>query len=465
MVGASLACALGSTPISSRQKIGVIENTPVPKLDKLSKFPDLRVSAVNTSSVELFKAIGVWEDMLGARVSPFYNMEVWDSAGPGSIQFNNATESKTEPLGYMIENNIMQASLFKRMQSLPNIEIFCPSSVESIQFAKDQSDDWVNVTLKDGSKIRARLVVGADGGDSIVRKEAGIPTLGWSYNQKGIVAVVEHKEPNYTAWQRFLPYGPIALLPMHDNYSNIVWSTIPSQVDGLLSLSDEQFLHELRKAFNSRTDASVMFNLDKYLPRLPVPFPELAPAAPKPPQIERIVGKRAAFPLRLTHATEYVKQRLAIIGDAAHTVHPLAGQGVNLGFADVATLATILIEGIKTGQDIGSTVVLKNYQDQRMSSNLLMMTGIEGLKRLFDSSFMPFALARNVGLSITNALSPVKQQIMKFAMGSAVDVTKIGSKKPQVRHTTVRTEIQEETVIVGTEKPQVQVTASYRASK
>jgi ubiquinone biosynthesis UbiH/UbiF/VisC/COQ6 family hydroxylase len=430
MVGAALACALASTPITSKQKIAVIESAPPPKLEKISKLPELRVSAINSSSVELFKAIGAWNSMEETRVAPYYKMEVWDAAGPGSIHFDNSSDSRTEPLGYMIENNVIQAALFKRMQSFSNVETFCPSAIESIQLAPEGNDDWVKIKTKDGQNMRARLVVGADGGDSTVRNAAKIPTYGWSYNQKGIVAVVEHKEPNYTAWQRFLPSGPIALLPMFHNYSNIVWSTTPAQAETLLSLSDEQFLAELRRGFTSRLDpGSYGFDMSKLFQFVPVPLPDLAPPTPRPPHIERLVGKRAAFPLRLTHASEYIRSRVAIIGDAAHTVHPLAGQGVNLGFADATALASIIIEGVRTGQDIGSTLVLKGYQEQRMTSNMAMMTGIEGIKRLFDSSLMPFTVARNVGLTITNAFTPVKQQLMKYAMGATVDVSKIGVKQ------------------------------------
>jgi len=205
----------------------------------------------------------------------------------------------------------------------------------------------------------------------------------------------------------------------------------------------------------------MFFNFSHLVPNFPF---ELAPAAPKPPHIERVVGKRAAFPLKLTHASEYIRSRLAIIGDAAHTVHPLAGQGVNLGFADAATLATIIIESIQSGQDIGSLIVLKNFQDQRMTSNLVMMTGIEGLKRLFDSSFMPFTVARNVGLSITNALTPIKQQIQKFAMGSSVDVSKIGSRKPPVKVTPAATTIRTEVTPIGRQDISVKTTSSCRMS-
>lgn len=432
MVGSSLVCALSNTPITSKQKIAVIESYAPPKLENLPKIPYLRVSAINSGSVDFFRAIGAWELMEQTRVSPYFKMEVWDAAGPGSIHFDNSSESKMEPLGYMIENNVIQASLFKTMQSFSNVEIFCPSSIESIQLAPDGTDDWVKVRTKEGQNFQARLVVGADGGDSTIRNVAKIPTYGWSYNQKGIVAVVQHKESNYTAWQRFLSSGPIALLPMFDNYSNIVWSTSPAQAQFLLGLSDEIFLSELRRAFNARIDpSSVGFPMEKFFQFVPVPFPDLAPPTPKPPYIEKLIGKRAEFPLRLAHATEYVRQRVAIIGDAAHTVHPLAGQGVNLGFADAASLASTIIEGVQTGQDIGSIVVLKNYEKQRMLSNLAMMTGIESIKRLFDSNFMPFTVARNIGLSITNAFSPVKQQLMKYAMGSTVDISKIGIKKKE----------------------------------
>eukprot|EP00027_Filamoeba_sp_ATCC50430_P015113 CAMPEP_0168576460 /NCGR_PEP_ID=MMETSP0413-20121227/20250_1 /TAXON_ID=136452 /ORGANISM="Filamoeba nolandi, Strain NC-AS-23-1" /LENGTH=368 /DNA_ID=CAMNT_0008610119 /DNA_START=194 /DNA_END=1300 /DNA_ORIENTATION=- len=366
-------------------------------------------------------------------------MEVWDAKGPAAIHFS----SNNNELGTIVENNLIQHALYKRLADFSNVNLLTNSHVESIQYPEKTDnntiqDDRVTVTTKDGKVFTTKLLVGADGGDSFVRNTAQISSTGWSYHQRGVVCVVEHSAPNKTAWQRFLPEGPIALLPMFGNYSSIVWSTSNTRCDILLSLSDDVFAEEVNKAFHGtiKTEAGFIWS-DMLANYVPAPG-FMGSRVPNPPHVDRVVGKRAAFPFGTKHAKTYVKprlalvgdaahSRLALIGDAAHTVHPLAGQGVNLGFADVVGLTNTIIRSLESGQDIGSLSMLQSYQNERMLSNTVMMMGIDSIKSLFASNLFPITLARNIGLSITNSLTPVKNEIVNFAMGGHVDVSRIGS--------------------------------------
>jgi len=431
MVGSSLAVALACTPMTSSLKIGIVESsfTRHSNSDNLQTFPHPQVISINTASMEFFQAIGIWNTILKTgRMAPFYDMQVWDANGPASIRFDNkkseTTNNESEALGFVIENNLLLRILHQRLQSFPSVEIICPSVVDSVVVDKERGDKWVEVLTRDGRKFSARLVVAADGTDSVVRNKLGISTFGWSYRQKAIVSTVEHSQKNTTAWQRFLPNGPIALLPMFGNYGVIVWSTTLSKAEELMILPESAFLEEILCAFQENIrprgwDFNIL--LGEYMPPLPASF-----GSPFAPDIIGVHGNRGCFSLGLKHSKEYVRPRIALIGDAAHTVHPLAGQGVNLGLADAATLATVLIEGMGTGQDLGSLSLLQRYQQQRMLSNIVMMAGIDGLKRIFESSFFPIALARNVGISIANLLPTFKREIKKHAMGECVDVSRVG---------------------------------------
>jgi 2-octaprenylphenol hydroxylase len=244
------------------------------------------------------------------------------------------------------------------------------------------------VTLEDGREIQARLLVAADGANSRVRGLAGIPVRGWGYDQNAVVATVRPERPNRdTAWQRFMPSGPLAFLPINDGRCSIVWSTSPEQAQQLLALEPEAFCEALGGASD--------YVLGEILE----------------------TGPRASFPLRLQHATHYVQPGLALVGDAAHAIHPLAGQGVNLGFLDAATLAEVLTEARRASRDIGSHGVLRRYERTRKGDNLMMLAAMDGFKRLFGNDLAPLRLLRNLGLRLTDSADPVKQLIMRRALG------------------------------------------------
>ena len=387
MVGSTLACALSDADF----KIALLESAPLERI-RPGEEPDLRVSAVNRASQRIFAAVGAWSDMTAWRVSPFRDMRVWDAGGFGQIHFDSATLG--EPLlGWIIENRVIQYALLERVRQLPAVDLLCPAALETAW--PEDAGGW-RVRLTDRREFTTRLLVGADGAQSKVRELAEIDTRGWSYHQKALVANVRTAEPHQeTAWQRFLPTGPLAFLPLHDGRCSIVWSTTPEQADQLLTLDEHDFARILTEAFERRLGEIVQ------------------------------VGPRGAFPLRSQHARAYVKPGLALIGDAAHVVHPLAGQGVNLGLLDAATLAEVLLDGLAAGHEVGALRVLRRYERWRKSDNLPMLGIMDGFKRLFGNSLPPVRLLRNLGLNLTDAAGPLKNAMARRAMGLEGDLPKL----------------------------------------
>lgn len=385
MVGAALAHALGETDL----RIALLEGAPLGRIQPAAE-PDIRVSAISRASQRIFAAIGVWDDMI--RVSPFRDMRVWDADGFGQIHFDSA--SIGEPLlGWIIENRVIQYALLERVRRRPAVDLLCPAALEAAQPLPETG--W-RVHLSDGRDFATRLLIGADGAQSKVRQLAGIDTSGWDYDQKAVVGNVRTAEPHQeTAWQRFLPTGPLAFLPLYDGRCSIVWSTTPAQADSLLALDESAFAEALAKAFDQRLGAIIE------------------------------VGPRGAFPLRRQHAHAYVKPGLALIGDAAHVVHPLAGQGVNLGLLDAATLAEVILDALAAGQDFASFKTLRRYERWRKGDNLLMLAVMDGFKRLFGNSSPPVRLLRNIGLNLTDAAEPLKNLITRRAMGLAGDLPRL----------------------------------------
>lgn len=386
MVGATLACALAPSGL----RIAVVEARS-PALDWSPAHFDMRVSAITRASQRIFESIGVWEGIARRRISPFREMHVWDSSGNGEIHFDCAALGEPT-LGHIIENSAMVAALYERMAQFDNIELICPVQLKRLAW----DADGMFLELGDGSYLAASLLVGADGSRSWIRQQAGISIKGWDYEQSAVVTTVKtarsHRE---TAWQRFLPEGPLAFLPLTDGYSSIVWSTTPTQAEALLAMPEAQFAETLRGAFDDTLGAITE------------------------------VGERGAFPLRFLQANAYVRPRLALVGDAAHTMHPLAGQGVNLGLADAAALAEVLYEAIAARKGLGSITVLRRYERWRHADNLAMLAAVDGFKRLFGSELSVVRWVRNLGMNLTHSVLPIKHLVMRYAMGMSGDLPKL----------------------------------------
>jgi 2-octaprenylphenol hydroxylase len=390
MVGATLACALADTDI----RIAVVDSAPAPEVDP-SEY-DLRVSAVTPGSKAIFEAIGIWSAMQSQRISCIDAMTVWDEAGSGHIDFDSA-EMAQPCLGYIVENRVIRKAALDRMQALRNVEFLCPASVSEIR----KDDKRISLQLDDGSVLELQLLVGADGANSRVRTWAGIDTRSWSFEQKAIVATVTTSGAHAgVARQRFLETGPLAFLPLDDAHkSSIVWSADNARADALLSLNDADFISELQ--------ASIADGPGLALGEVVA------------------VSRRAAFPLTSAHADDYVSERVVLVGDAAHRIHPLAGQGLNLGLGDAAVLAEVLIDAAREGRDVGSLRILRRYERWRRGDNALMLASMDGFKRLFSNDHPVLGSLRNVGLDLADTLSPLKYRIMLYAAGLAGDRPKL----------------------------------------
>lgn len=383
MVGAALACALVDSPL----RVALVESR-APQPYRADSLPDLRVSAITQASQRIFAALKVWPIIAARRISPFREMAVWDAAGAGRIHFDSA-DIGAPTLGWIIENQVIQSALWERLRAQTHIAVVCPAALQTVVFDAAQA----HLTLDDGQRLSTRLAVAADGADSVLRTLAGITTRGWSYDQQGVVATVTSQHPHGDcARQRFLADGPLALLPLAENRCSIVWSTSSAHAEQLLALDAAAFCQELTVA-----SGGVLGEM-------------LA------------TGPRAAFPLRLQHAHDYVRPRLALIGDAAHCIHPLAGQGVNLGLQDAAALAEVLLDAVQAGRDLGGLKTLRRYERWRKGDNLLMMGVMDGFKRLFGTEWSALRLTRNAGLIATDHLQAVKNLIMRRAMGLEGDL-------------------------------------------
>jgi len=388
MVGATLANALADSGLN----IAIIETHP-PQTSWPRESVDLRVSAITLASQQIFTHLNIWPWMLAQGASPFRNMFVWDgdsdAEGSGEIHFDSADVGAAH-LGHIIENRVIQAALINRLNDFHNIDLYCPTHITGLQ----QYKDHITVHLDNGTDLNARLLVGADGGRSSVRHLAGIETNGWSYQQQAIVTVVETEKPHqHTAWQHFIATGPLAFLPLSDGRSSIVWSTTPEQAQQLLTCDDSDFRQQLGAAFDFRLGAITANE------------------------------QRASFPLQRQHARDYIQQRIALIGDAAHTIHPLAGQGVNLGLLDAAALAEVILNGNK--DDIGTQRELRRYERWRKGDNLLTMSIMDGFKKIFSNDNASLRWLRSNGLNMADRLPPLKQQMIAHAMGHKRDLPKI----------------------------------------
>ena len=388
MVGATLACALGNSPL----QIAIIEGH-LP--GEVSDDWDLRVSSISIAGSRIFNAIGAWRGMLRRRISPFRQMQVWD--GHHEIGFDSADLGQPR-LGHIIENRVVQAALLERIGDFSNLSLIHPGRLQRLQ----ADGDSTLLTLANGRQLRATLVIGADGANSTVRTLSGIPHTERSYGQKGLVCAVRCAEPNpETAFQHFLRGGPLAFLPLKDGQSSIVWSAPTEQADELLEMDPDSFATELEQAFEARLG-----------------------------RVEHC-SQRAAFPLIRRHAEHYVQPGLALIGDAAHTIHPLAGQGVNLGLLDAASLAQVLLDGHQRGRSPADIAVLRRYERWRRGENSLMQNAMDGFDRLFRAPSPLIGALRRSGIDLSNRIAPVKHLFATHAMGLGGDLPEIARKPIQ----------------------------------
>ena len=384
-VGLTLAALLASSAAAERLRIRVIDAQGPAEWSEARM--DIRVYALSRASQQAFERLGVWSEIRARRASPYRRMRVWEGerfGAAGSLEFD-AAEIGEPDLGHIVEDNLIRERLSRALSERAGVELRFGTSLDALEDAAS----GVRAKLSSGETLGAALVVGADGGNSRVRTLAGIAALEQSYEQQAIVAHVataaSHEE---TAWQRFLPGGPLAFLPLADGRSSIVWSFPSAQAGALLAADEAEFVAALQEA-----SGDVLGALELKSPR-------------------------AAFPLVLVRAHDYCRAGLALVGDAAHCVHPLAGQGMNLGLADAVSLADTLSRACLAGEHIGDSRVLERYQRARKGTNLSMQLAFDALDRLFrlDEWAMPI---RKLGLSAVDGLPAAKRMLMRRALGGS----------------------------------------------
>ena len=393
MVGSALACTLAD----SGARIGLIERELTPDFDPHAA-PDLRVSAINFASQRLLADLGAWSEVIAMRACPYRQLAVWEKldhplrGGEITARFNRtcfSAEQVGQPqLGHIIENKVLQLALQKRVRQFPNIELIAPAQIRQAELFATPPQ----LQLDDGRCLTAPLIVGADGAFSRVRQWAGIGEFADAYAQTALVATVEIEGPQQDiTWQAFTPTGPLAFLPLADvdgrSYASLVWYHPSSRTQELLALPEADFLAAVARTFPKEL-----------------------------PPIKGLVG-RSSFPLVKRHALNYVKAGVALVGDAAHTINPLAGQGLNLGFKDVVSLGKVLAQARRAGESWGSLDVLQRYEQERRPANQLMMSLMDLFYHGFSSGAAPLKLIRNLGLTAAALAKPAQRPVIAYAMG------------------------------------------------
>ncbi len=392
MVGAAVACSLGGSSL----KVALIESSP-PEPFSEDQPHDLRVSALSIASKTILDTVGAWQGVETRRSCPFRRMRVWETAGDTEFCSDDIGQPA---LGYIVENRVTQLALLERLQDFANVERIFQVPVKTIDYRPDRPTD---LELADGRLLSAKVLVAADGGQSRVRQTVGLGVTSWDYKQHALVIYIEtaYGQQDIT-WQRFVPTGPQAFLPLTGPYGSIVWYHSPDEIRRLKALSDEALLKELVAA-----------------------FPDCLG------KVNKVLG-RASFPLKRQHAQDYVKTGVVLVGDAAHMINPLAGQGVNIGLLDAAALAEVLIEAHGKGHDIRDLSVLKRYEAVRKNENLKMMTVMDAFYRVFSNRLLPLKFIRNLGLGLAERILPAKTKVMRAAMGLEGNLPKLARGKPIV---------------------------------
>lgn len=385
LVGASLACAIAQENNAQDLRIALIEAGGDAQHFEGEHF-DPRVVALTQASQNLLAKIGIWSEVLQTRACAYRDMHVWDGEGTADIHFNCA-EVRESHLGHIVENSVIVTALRKKIAEHSNITLIQPAKIVNLV-----RDAKVQIELDNGELITANLLIAADGAQSKVRELAAFETREWDYGHKAIVTTVQTELPHQaTAWQRFMRTGPLAFLPLstisQKHFCSIVWSAETELADELMQLNDAEFCARLGFAFEHKLGKIIH------------------------------AAERFAIPLRQRHAKNYIQPNVVLVGDAAHNIHPLAGQGVNLGLLDVVALAQEIERALNRKIPLSDFSILRRYQRQRLAGNLVMMSAMEAFKRLFGSESLMLTWLRNSGMRQLNSLTELKKIIVKAAMG------------------------------------------------
>ena len=379
MVGLAVACGLQGSGL----RVAVLEQNPPQPLPE-SAPPALRVSAINAASEKLLTRLGVWSSIVANRASCYHGMEVWDKDSFGRIAFDDRSMGYSH-LGHIIENDVIHQALWQKAQQCQDVTLMAPAGVQQVAWGENEAF----LTLKDGGMLTARLVIGADGANSWLREKADIALTSWDYRHHALVATIRTDEPHEAvARQVFHGDGILAFLPLSDPHlCSIVWSLPPVEAARMQEATEETFNQALDMAFDNRLGLC------------------------------HVESERLVFPLTGRYARQFAAHRLALVGDAAHTIHPLAGQGVNLGFMDAAELVNELKRLHGAGKDIGQHLYLRRYERSRKHSAGVMLASMQGFRELFAGTHPAKKLLRDLGLKLADTLPGVKPQLIRQAMG------------------------------------------------
>ncbi len=385
MVGLTLAASLADAPLS----IALIESSEAPLL---TNEPASRVSAISYASKQILQNLNVWQHLNSERITAYDTMQVWEKDSFGKIEFD-AQQVEFPELGYIIENDHIQSALLSRVQKQKNVTFYSPDHISNI--AIGEGEVWL--TLNSGKTLTSKLVTAADGANSWLRNQADIPLTHWDYNHHALVATVKTDlAHDNCARQIFTPDGPLAFLPLFEkDLCSIVWSVPPEKALQLTELSDLEFNKQLTRMFDNRLGMC------------------------------EVQGARFSFPLTMRYARDFAKHRIALIGDAAHTIHPLAGQGVNLGLLDAVSLGQIIAENIEAGKDIGLHENLRFFERWRKAEAAQMIASMELLKQLFQGDNPVQKTLRDIALVCADNVYPLKKQFIKQAMGLSGELPEI----------------------------------------
>jgi 2-octaprenyl-6-methoxyphenol hydroxylase len=384
LAGLSMGIALGRAGL----KVAVLDREN--PADAITAAYDGRSIAVAYASWQLFQAIDAWQYM-EAEAQPMNDIMITDGSAPVFLKFEHDAVG-SDPFGYMVEMRHLRAGLAKAVATCPTVSLMAPMNVDRV----DIEPGHASVVLQGGKTIQARLAIAADGRQSPLRQAAGITTTNAGYDQTGIVTTIEHElDHKGVAYEHFRPSGPFAILPLKGKRSSLVWAEKPVVAEAILGLDDDAFNQEIVKRMGN-----VLGEV-------------------------RAVGPRFSYPLTLQLANAFYAERLALIGDAAHGIHPIAGQGINLGWRDVAALAELIVDAQRLGMDIGSSEVLAKYERWRKSDTLIMAAATDVLDRLFSNDIGPLRLARDIGLALVNRVGPAKRFFMNQARGAGGNQPKL----------------------------------------
>ncbi len=390
LVGASLACALSQAELSLR--IAIVEAFPF-KSDDTEYQPafDARSVALSYTSKQVFEGIGLWSSINKLGVAAIKKIHISDRGHAGITRLN-AEDENIDALGYVVETRVIGKALFDTLKKQKNITLIAPAKLKDFDLTTEKASARIEIDGKD-KILTAKLLVAADGDDSVVRRLSGVRIRSREYDQAAVIANIATDQPhNNRAFERFTDSGPLALLPMaatqdEKNRYSLVWTINRSEQEEMMSWDDKTFLLKLKERFGERAGHFLH------------------------------VSQRHAYPLSLMRAREHVRERLAIIGNAAHTLHPVAGQGFNLGLRDVAALSQVIIDTLHENKDIGELSNLKIYADWRRRDHIQTAMATDGLVRLFSNNFLPLAALRNLGLLVVDLVPPLKKVFARHAMG------------------------------------------------